>query len=84
MSARTYWSRLFWRKSFRTLPRLRTFRPRLEHLEDRTLLSSAFGPITGTFAGLDEGATFMQDGILFQITYEGGPDGHCVVLTRLA
>jgi hypothetical protein len=49
-----------------------------------TLLSSAFGPITGTFAGLDEGATFTQDGILFQITYQGGPDGHSVVLTRLA
>jgi hypothetical protein len=49
-----------------------------------TLLSSAFGTITGTFAGLDEGATFMQDGILFQITYQGGPDGHSVVLTRLA
>jgi hypothetical protein len=49
-----------------------------------TLLSSAFGPITGTFAGLDEGATFMQDGILFQITYQGGPDGHSVVLRRLA
>jgi hypothetical protein len=49
-----------------------------------TLISSAFGPITGTFAGLDEGATFMQSGILFQITYEGGPDGNSVVLTRLA
>src|SRR6516162_2904656 len=41
MSARTYWSRLFWRKSFRTLPWVRTFRPRLEHLEDRTLLSAS-------------------------------------------
>jgi hypothetical protein len=49
-----------------------------------TLLSSAFGPITGTFAGLEEGATFMQDGILFQITYQGGPDSQSVVLTRLA
>jgi hypothetical protein len=49
-----------------------------------TLLSSAFGPITGTFAGLDEGATFVQDGILFQITYQGGPDSQSVVLTRLA
>jgi hypothetical protein len=49
-----------------------------------TLISSAFGPIIGTFAGLDEGATFMQDGILFQITYQGGPDGQSVVLTRLA
>jgi len=48
-----------------------------------TLLSSAFGPIHGTFAGLDEGATFMQGGILFQITYQGGPDGNSVVLTRV-
>jgi hypothetical protein len=49
-----------------------------------TLLSSASGPIIGTFAGLDEGATFMQDDMLFQITYQGGPDGHSVVLTRLS
>jgi hypothetical protein len=49
-----------------------------------TLLASAFGPITGTFAGLDEGATFTQDGILFQITYQGGPDGNSVVLTRVS
>jgi hypothetical protein len=49
-----------------------------------TLISSAFGPIIGTFAGLDEGATFTQDGILFQITYQGGPDGNSVVLTRLS
>jgi hypothetical protein len=49
-----------------------------------TLLSSASGPIIGTFAGLDEVATFTQDGILFQITYRGGPDGNSAVLTRLA
>ena len=48
-----------------------------------TLLSSAFGPITGTFVGLVEGATFMQGSILFQITYQGGPDGQSVVVTRL-
>jgi hypothetical protein len=41
MSAHTYWSRLFWHKSYRTLPRVRMFRPRLEHLEDRTLLSAS-------------------------------------------
>jgi hypothetical protein len=48
-----------------------------------TLLSSDAGPITGTFAGLDEGAVFTQDGMLFQITYQGGPDGNSVVLTRV-
>src|SRR6516162_4461394 len=42
MSARTFWSRFFSRKSPRTLPRVRTFRPRLEDLEDRTLLSASF------------------------------------------
>src|SRR6516164_9337549 len=41
MSARSIWSRLFRRKSSRTLWRVRTFRPRLEHLEDRTLLSAS-------------------------------------------
>jgi hypothetical protein len=41
MSARTLWSRIFLRKSSRTLSRVRTFRPRLEDLEDRTLLSAS-------------------------------------------
>jgi hypothetical protein len=49
-----------------------------------TLLSSDFGPIFGTFAGLPEGATFTQGRFLFQITYQGGPSGRSVVLTRLA
>jgi hypothetical protein len=49
-----------------------------------TLLSSDAGPITGTFAGLDEGAVFGHGGILFQITYQGGRDGNSVVLTRVA
>jgi hypothetical protein len=40
--------------------------------------------ITGTFAGLDEGATFEQGGLTFQITYQGGPAGNSVVLTRIA
>jgi hypothetical protein len=47
------------------------------------LVSSDAGPITGTFAGLDEGAVFAQDGMLFQITYQGGPGGNSVVLTRV-
>jgi hypothetical protein len=48
-----------------------------------TLLSTDTGPILGTFAGLDEGATFTQGGFMFQITYQGGPDGNSVVLTRV-
>jgi hypothetical protein len=45
---------------------------------------TAAGGISGTFSGLDDGATFTQDGITFQITYHGGPDGNSVVLTRLS
>jgi hypothetical protein len=76
--------------------RPRTPRPALEFLEDRlcpsipaagdsfTLLSSDdSSPITGTFAGLDEGAVFSQNRLTFQITYQGGPQGNRVVLTRL-
>jgi hypothetical protein len=49
-----------------------------------TLLSTDdSSPITGTFAGLDEGAVFSQNGMTFQITYRGGPRGNSVVLTRL-
>jgi len=36
-------------------------------------------PVIGTFAGLPEGATRIQDGRLFQISYAGG-DGNDVVL----
>jgi hypothetical protein len=42
------------------------------------------GGIIGTFAGLDEGATFSQDEFTFQITYHGGPSGTSVVLTRVS
>jgi hypothetical protein len=49
-----------------------------------TLLSSDdSSAVTGTFAGLDEGAVFSQNGMTFQITYQGGPRGNSVVLTRL-
>ena len=49
-----------------------------------TLLTAGAGSsVTGTFAGLDEGATFSQDGFTFQITYQGGPNGNSVVLTRV-
>jgi len=41
-------------------------------------------PISGTFAGLDEGAVFEQGGFQFQITYIGGNTANSVVLTRLA
>jgi hypothetical protein len=50
-----------------------------------TLLSTDdSSPITGTFAGLDEGAVFSQNGMTFQITYQGGARGNSVVLTRVA
>jgi hypothetical protein len=42
------------------------------------------GGITGTFAGLAEGATFTQGGFTLQITYQGGPNGTSVVITRVA
>jgi hypothetical protein len=48
------------------------------------LLSTEDSPVTGTFAGLDEGALFSQNGMTFQISYQGGPGGNSVVLTRLA
>ncbi len=37
--------------------------------------------ITGTFAGLPEGATVTVDGVNFKITYAGGEGGNDVVLT---
>lgn len=48
------------------------------------LMTSDFGPIAGTFAGLADGAIFTQDGFQFQITYQGGPGGNSVVVTRVA
>src|SRR5262245_40915033 len=40
-------------------------------------------PVTGTFAGLAEGASTTAGGFLFRISYAGG-DGNDVVLTRLS
>jgi hypothetical protein len=40
--------------------------------------------ISGTFAGLGEGATFSQGGLVFQIMYQGGADGKSVVVMRVA
>jgi len=37
-------------------------------------------PVTGTFAGLPEGATFTSQGVTYSISYKGG-DGNDVVLT---
>lgn len=39
-------------------------------------------PVQGTFLGLDEGATFVEDGTEFQISYLGG-DGHDVLITAI-
>jgi hypothetical protein len=48
------------------------------------LTTSDPSPINGTFAGLAEGAVFAQGSNLFQITYQGGPNGNGVVLTCVA
>ena len=40
-------------------------------------------PVVGTFAGLAQGATIVQSGMTFQISYDGGT-GNDVVLTRIA
>jgi hypothetical protein len=40
------------------------------------------GAVTGTFAGLAEGATFVSNGRTYQITYVGG-DGNDVVVTDI-
>jgi autotransporter-associated beta strand protein len=41
------------------------------------------GAVVGTFGGLAEGATFVQNGMTFRISYKGG-DGNDVTLTRIA
>jgi hypothetical protein len=48
------------------------------------LTNTGSAPISGTFAGLEEGAVFVQGGYQFQITYEGGTGGNSVVLMRVA
>jgi uncharacterized repeat protein (TIGR01451 family) len=47
-----------------------------------TLISGATS-LSGTFAGLPEGAIFTASGRRFSITYKGGA-GHDVIITRLA
>lgn len=52
--------------------------------ETHTLIKNNSGnPVSGMFAGLPEGATFTQSGLLYRITYQGGTSGHDVVLTVL-
>jgi hypothetical protein len=46
------------------------------------LVNNSGAGITGTFAGLAEGATFVAGTVPFTITYAGGITGHDVVLTR--
>jgi hypothetical protein len=45
------------------------------------LTTSDPSPISGTFAGLAEGAVFAEGGNQFQVTYQGGPSGNSVGLT---
>jgi hypothetical protein len=47
------------------------------------LVNNGGSPITGTFAGLAQGAYFEIGSQLFTITYLGGTSGHDVVLTAL-
>ena len=52
------------------------------------ILNESGQPITGTFAGLPEGALFAANGVIFQISYVGataaGTDGNDVQITRVA
>jgi hypothetical protein len=45
------------------------------------LVKNSSGPITGTFAGLPEGAAVFAGGQVFSISYLRGAGGHDVVLT---
>jgi autotransporter-associated beta strand protein len=50
--------------------------------ETFTIINNETGtPVSGTFNGLAQGATFALDGDLFQISYDGGSSGRDVVLT---
>jgi hypothetical protein len=48
------------------------------------LTNTSATPVSGTFAGLGQGALFSQGSYQFQITYQGGTGDESVVLTRLA
>lgn len=47
------------------------------------LVNDTSNPITGTFAGLPEGATFQAGGQYFSISYQAGPHTNDVLLTRV-
>jgi hypothetical protein len=47
-----------------------------------TIIQNGGGSVTGTFAGLPEGATLVANGRTYQITYVGG-DGNDVVVTDI-
>ncbi len=58
---------------------IREFKPKKDD-SFRIIDNDASETVTGTFAGLAEGATFTVDGYVFKITYVGGT-GNDVVLT---
>ena len=47
------------------------------------LVNNGAGAITGTFAGLPEGAVFQAGGQYFSITYQGGAGNKSAVVTRV-
>lgn len=47
------------------------------------LVNNGAGAITGTFAGLPEGAVFQADGQYFSISYQAGAGNKNVVVTRV-
>lgn len=62
-----------------SLVRFNDFKPAAN--QNYTIISNdAADNVTGTFAGLGEGATFTVDGYVFRISYVGG-DGNDVVVT---
>jgi hypothetical protein len=48
------------------------------------LTNAGSAPVNGTFPGLNEGSVFNVGNYQFQITYQGGSNGHSVVITRLS
>jgi hypothetical protein len=47
------------------------------------LVNDTSNPLSGTFAGLPEGASFQAGGQYFSISYQAGPHSNDVLLTRL-
>lgn len=65
------------------ISRLSSYRP---NLNDTYVIINNDGTdaVTGTFAGLAQGATTVVDGVTYTISYTGGEDGNDVVLTVTA